>query len=68
VLKHLGAKLMRHRTVVGQDVVIEALRTYLRSPRIRNVDRLINTARRCRVEKRIRPYLVPQETQQRRFL
>ena len=48
---------LRHRTVVGQDVVIEALRTYLRSPRIRNIDRLIDTARRCRVEKRIRPYL-----------
>lgn len=48
---------LRHRTVVGQDVVIEALRTYLRSPRIRNIDRLIKTARRARVEKRIRPYL-----------
>ena len=48
---------LRHRTIVGQDVVIEALRTYLRSPRIRNIDRLINTARRSRVEKRIRPYL-----------
>ncbi len=48
---------LRHRTVVGQDVVIEALRAYLRSPRIRNIDRLIKTARRCRVEKRIRPYL-----------
>lgn len=48
---------LRHRTVIGQDVVIEALRTYLRSPRIRNIDRLINTARRCRVEKRILPYL-----------
>jgi predicted transcriptional regulator of viral defense system len=48
---------LRHRTVVGQDVVIEALRSYLRSPRIRNIDRLIATARRCRVEKRIRPYL-----------
>lgn len=48
---------LRHRTVVGQDVVIEALRSYLRSPRIRNVDRLIDTARKCRVEKRIRPYL-----------
>ncbi len=30
---------LRHRTVVGQDVVIEALRAYLRSPRIRNIDR-----------------------------
>lgn len=48
---------VRHRTVVGQDVVIEALRTYLRSPRVRNIDRLIRTARRSRVEKRIRPYL-----------
>lgn len=48
---------VRHRTVVGQDVVIEALRSYLRSPRIRNIDRLIATARKCRVEKRIRPYL-----------
>lgn len=48
---------LRHRNVVGQDVVIEALRAYLRSPRIRNIDRLIRTARRCRVEKRIRPYL-----------
>lgn len=48
---------LRHRSVVGQDVVIEALRSYLRSPRIRNIDRLIKTARRCRVEKRIRPYL-----------
>lgn len=48
---------LRHRTVVGQDVVIEALRTYLRSSRIRNIDRLIRTARRSRVEKRIRPYL-----------
>lgn len=48
---------LRHRTVVGQDVVIEALRTYLRSPRTRNIDRLIRTARRSRVEKRIRPYL-----------
>jgi hypothetical protein len=48
---------LRHRNVVGQDVVIEALRSYLRSPRIRNVDRLISTARKCRVEKRIRPYL-----------
>lgn len=48
---------LRHRAVVGQDVVIEALRSYLRSPRIRNIDRLITTARRCRVEKRIRPYL-----------
>lgn len=48
---------LRHRIVVGQDVVIEALRSYLRSPRIRNIDRLIATARRCRVEKRIRPYL-----------
>ncbi len=48
---------MRHRAVVGQDVVIEALRNYLRSRRIRNVDRLIETARRCRVEKRIRPYI-----------
>ncbi len=47
---------LRHRTVVGQDVVIEALRNYLRS-RIRNIDRLIDTARKCRVEKRIRPYL-----------
>ena len=48
---------LRHRNVVGQDVVIEALRSYLRSPRLRNVDRLISTARKCRVEKRIRPYL-----------
>ena len=48
---------LRHRSVVGQDVVIEALRSYLRSPRIRNIDRLIDTARKCRVEKRIRPYL-----------
>lgn len=48
---------MRHRAVVGQDVVIEALRTYLRSPRLRNIDRLLETARRCRVEKRIRPYV-----------
>lgn len=48
---------MRHRAVVGQDVVLEALRTYLRSPRIRNIDRLLDTARRCRVEKRIRPYI-----------
>jgi predicted transcriptional regulator of viral defense system len=48
---------LRHRNVVGQDVVIEALRRYLRSPRLRNVDRLISTARTCRVEKRIRPYL-----------
>ena len=48
---------MRHRAIVGQDVVIEALRTYLRSPRIRNIDRLLDTARRCRVEKRIRPYV-----------
>ncbi|OGN83057.1 MAG: hypothetical protein A2082_06745 [Chloroflexi bacterium GWC2_70_10] len=48
---------LRHRSIVGQDVVIEALRAYLRSPRIRNIDRLIKTARRCRVEKRIRPYL-----------
>lgn len=48
---------LRHRAVVGQDVVIEALRTYLRSPRIRNIDRLIKTARRSRVERRIRPYL-----------
>jgi predicted transcriptional regulator of viral defense system len=48
---------LRHRTVVGQDVVIEALRAYLRSPRIRKIDQLIGTARRCRVEKRIRPYL-----------
>lgn len=48
---------LRHRAVVGQDVVIEALRAYLRSPRIRNIDRLIRTARRCRVEARIRPYL-----------
>ena len=48
---------LRHRSVVGQDVVIEALRNYLRSPRMRNIDRLISTARRCRVEKRIRPYL-----------
>lgn len=48
---------LRHRAVVGQDVVIEALRAYLRSARTRNIDRLINTARRCRVERRIRPYL-----------
>lgn len=48
---------MRHRAIVGQDVVIEALRTYLRSPRSRNIDRLLDTARRCRVEKRIRPYV-----------
>ena len=48
---------MRHRAIVGQDVVIESLRTYLRSPRIRNIDRLLDTARRCRVEKRIRPYV-----------
>src|SRR3990170_6678909 len=48
---------LRHRSIVGQDVVIEALRAYLRSPRIRNIDRLIKTARRCRVEKRIRPYI-----------
>ncbi len=48
---------MRHRAIVGQDVVIEALRTYLRSPRIRNIDRLLDTARRCRVENRIRPYV-----------
>ena len=48
---------LRHRAVVGQDVVIEALRNYLRSPKIRNIDRLIDTARRCRVEKRIRPYI-----------
>jgi len=48
---------LRHRTIVGQDVVIEALRTYLRSRRSRNIDRLIDTARRSRVEKRIRPYL-----------
>lgn len=48
---------MRHRAEVGQDVVIEALRTYLRSPRVRNIDQLIKTARRCRVETRIRTYL-----------
>ena len=48
---------LRHRSVVGQDVVIEALRTYLRSPRVRNIDGLIRTARRSRVETRIRPYL-----------
>ena len=48
---------MRHRTIIGQDVVIEALRTYLRAPRGRNIDRLLDTARRCRVEKRIRPYV-----------
>ncbi len=48
---------LRHRAIVGQDVVIEALRIYLRSPRIRNIDRLLDTARRCRVEKRIRPYV-----------
>ena len=48
---------MRHRAIVGQDVVIEALRTYLRAPRSRNIDRLLETARRCRVEKRIRPYV-----------
>jgi predicted transcriptional regulator of viral defense system len=47
----------RHWDVVGRDVALEALRTYLRGRPRRNVDRLLQLARTCRVERRVRPYL-----------
>lgn len=48
---------LRHVHVVGRDVVLGALRAYLADRRARDVDKLLATARECRVERRLRPYL-----------
>ena len=47
----------RHWHVVGRDIALEALRSYVRGRPRRNVDRLLEVARECRVDKRLRPYL-----------
>lgn len=47
---------LRHRTVVGQDVAVEALRLYLRRKN-KNIERLVKVSHRCRVEHRLRAYL-----------
>lgn len=49
--------VFRHLDVVGRDTALESLRTYMRERRRRDVDRLLETARACRIEKRLRPYL-----------
>ncbi len=47
---------IRHRDVVGKDLMIAALRTYL-TRKDRDLDRLVGMSRECRVEKRLRLYL-----------
>lgn len=50
------ADAFKYRHKIGMDVALEALRTW-RSERRRNVDRLLEFARICRVERVMRPYL-----------
>jgi len=47
---------IRHRNVVGKDLMIAALRRYL-ARKDRDLDRLVGMSRECRVEKRLHPYL-----------
>ena len=50
------ADAFKYRNKIGLDVALEALRTW-RSQRRPNVDRLLEFARICRVERVMRPYL-----------
>lgn len=47
---------LRHRSVVGQDVAVEALRSYL-ARRKKNIERLVRISRACRVGRRLGAYL-----------
>ncbi|MFA6147011.1 MAG: type IV toxin-antitoxin system AbiEi family antitoxin domain-containing protein [bacterium] len=50
------ADCFKHRNKIGLDVALEALKTYRRRKSF-NVDRLLHSARVCRVENIMRPYL-----------
>jgi predicted transcriptional regulator of viral defense system len=47
---------IRHRKVVGNDLMIAALRRYL-ARKGRDLDRLVRMSRECRVEKQLHSYL-----------
>jgi len=50
------ADSFKFRNKLGMDVVLEALRLWRRRPR-RDVEKLLQHARHCRVERVVRPYL-----------
>ena len=50
------ADCFKHRNKIGVEVALEALKTYRRRKTF-NVDKLFHSARVCRMEKIIRPYL-----------
>ena len=50
------ADCFKHRNKIGIDVALEALKTYRRRKSF-NADKLLHSARVCRVEKIMRPYL-----------
>jgi len=50
------ADCFKYRNRVGLDVAVEALKTYWNEKR-GNVDKLMESARACRVEKIMRPYI-----------
>jgi len=52
------ADCFRFRNKIGEDVAVEALKTYLRQPTF-NIEKLIHYARITRVEKLLRYYLTP---------
>ena len=51
------ADIFKYRHKLGSDVALEALKFYLRRRRRPQVDKLLEYARVCRVEKVMRPYL-----------
>ena len=50
------ADIFQYRNKLGLDVALEALKTW-RAGRGANMQRLLDSARACRVERAIRPYL-----------
>jgi predicted transcriptional regulator of viral defense system len=51
------ADAFKYRNKIGLDVALEALRFYLQPRRRPQIDRLLEYARICRVERIMRPYL-----------
>jgi hypothetical protein len=51
------ADLFRYRKKIGDDIVIESLKNYLSNNKNRNINKLLEYAAVCNVEKIILPYI-----------
>lgn len=49
--------LFRYQKKIGEDIVIEALKTYIRNKRLRSIPKLLAYAKTNNVEKKIKPLL-----------